>query len=46
MTYGPVLGRFGELLGEAGDSADLLRRIAREPGLVPRQLQRVFNKYV
>lgn len=45
-AYGPVLERFGELLGEAKDSADLLRRIASDPLPGRTQLQRVFRRYV
>lgn len=46
VTYKPVIERFGELLAVSESSADLLRRIGREPSHLRRQLQRVFNKYV
>jgi hypothetical protein len=44
--YGPVLSAFEELAGEAADSADLLRRIQRQPKEVRGQLLRVFRKYI
>lgn len=46
VVYEPVLSRFGELVDEADDSADLLRRIGRERKQLRGQLHRVFKNYV
>jgi hypothetical protein len=44
--YVPVLAAFDDLADQADDSADLLRRIQRQPKEVRGQLLRVFRKYV
>jgi hypothetical protein len=44
--YEGILVEFGRLLKESADSADLLRRIIREPNPGRNQLLRVFRKYV
>lgn len=46
VLYGSVFVRFGHLLKESSDSADLLRRISREPNPMRGQLLRAFRKYV
>ena len=46
VQYGAVLERFRELVGEASDSTDLLRRIVAEKAAARIELLKVFNRYV
>lgn len=44
--YGVIQKRFVELVEQAEDSTDLLKRIAKEPRGIRTQLLRIFRKYV
>jgi hypothetical protein len=46
VLYGPALERFGRLLEEASDSAELLRLISDEPDPLRVQLLRIYRRYV
>jgi hypothetical protein len=46
VQYGPVVKAFGDLLGEASNSVDLLRLISAEKQPLRGQLLRVFRRYV
>ena len=42
----PIIRRFAELVGEASDSQDLLRRIAKEKNPARTQILKAFRRYV